>query len=134
MEPNLHLNAAGGELLSDSSVYYRLIGRLMYLTISRPDITYVVTKLSQYMSQPWVLHLNALHHLLRYLKSSLGQGLLFSSSSQLKLMAYADADWGNCPDTRRSVTGYCVFLGNSLVSWKSKKQPTVSRSSVKAEY
>ena len=67
----------------------------MYLTISKPDITYVVTKLSQYMSQPRIPHLNALHHLLRYHKGSLGQGLLFSSTSQLQLMAYADADGRN---------------------------------------
>ena len=106
----------------------------MYLTISHPDITYTITKLSQYMSKPRVPHLNALRRLLRYLKSSPSQGLLFFSFSQPMLMAYADANWGNCPNTGRSVTSYCVFLGNSLVSWKSKKQPTVSRSSAEAKY
>ena len=86
------------------------------------------------MSQPQVPHLNALHHLLRYLKSSPGQGLLFSFFSQLRLMAYADAEWANCPDTWCSITGYCVFLDYSLVLWNSKKQPNVSRSSIEAEY
>ena len=81
MEPNVHLNSSNGELLTNSSMYRQLIGRLMYLTISRPDITFAVTKLSQYMSQPRMPHLNALHHLLKYLKSSPGQGLLFSTSS-----------------------------------------------------
>ena len=84
------------------------------------------------MAQPRIPHLNALHHLLRYLKGSPGQGILFFASLEIWLMAYADADWGNCPDTRCSVTGYCVFLGDSLMSWKSKKQPTISLSSTKA--
>ena len=85
MDPNLKLSSSGGELLEDASMYRRLIGRLMYLTISRPDITYAVTKLSQYMSSPQVPHLDALHHLLRYIKQSPGQGLLFSAASQLTL-------------------------------------------------
>ena len=134
MDPCLKLNATDGEALPDSGQYRRLIGRLLYLTILRPDICFVVNKLSQYMSSPRTPHLEALHHLLRYLKSSPGQGLLFSSSSSLSLRAYADVDWGSCVDIRRSTTGHCVFLGDSLVSWKSKKQNTVSRSLAKAEY
>ena len=86
------------------------------------------------MSKPHTSHLNAVHHLLRYLKTAPGQGLFFSANSTLNLTAYADADWGNCIDTRKSTSGYCVFLGESLVSWKSKKQPTVARSSAEAEY
>ena len=86
------------------------------------------------MSKPRSPHLDALHHLLRYLKSSPGQRLLFSASSSLSLKAYADADWGSCLDTRCSATRYCVYLGDSLVSLKSKKQHTFSRSSVEAEY
>ena len=134
MDPNLKPNATDGEAVTDVSQYRRMIGRLLYLTISRPDICFAVNKLSQFLSCPRTPHLDALHHLLRYLKAAPGQGILFSATSALSLKAYADADWGSCLDTRRSTTGYCVFLGDSMISWKSKKQQTVSRSSAEAEY
>ncbi|XP_016199379.1 uncharacterized protein LOC107640368 [Arachis ipaensis] len=116
MEANLRLSNSDGDLLVDSSIYQRLIGRLMYLTISHLDITYAMSILSQFLSKPRTTHMNALHHLLRYLKGTVGQGLLFSAKSEKRLMAYVDADWVGCPDTRRSVSGYCMFIGDSLIS------------------
>ena len=134
MDPNLQLNSVHGDLLHDASLYRRLIGRLIYLTITRPDIVFSVQILSQFMDKPRQPHLDAAHHLLRYIKQSPGQGIIFSAVSKIQLNAFCDSDWATCTETRRSITGYSILLGSSPISWKSKKQNTVSRSSAEAEY
>ncbi|XP_019266375.1 PREDICTED: uncharacterized protein LOC109243831 [Nicotiana attenuata] len=121
-------------LLADPGAYQRLIGRLLYLTITRPDISFDVQCLSQFMHAPKISHLEAALRVIRYLKKNPGLGILMSSTGSTKLQAYCDADWASCPNTRKSVTGYMVTLGDSLISWKSKKQNTISRSSAEAEY
>ena len=92
-------------LLDDPTKYRRLVGRLIYLTITRPDIAYSLQTLSQYMSRPTTAHLSAVHRLLRFLKQTPGQGILLPSHSSLQLSAFCDSDWARCPDTKRSVTG-----------------------------
>ncbi|WJX43802.1 hypothetical protein P8452_30856 [Trifolium repens] len=134
MQPQLQLHKASGDLISNPTVYRRLIGRLLYLTHTRPDIAYTVSKLSQFLDSPTTDHMLAGLHVLKYLKQNPGQGLFYSSTSSLSLKGFSDSDWGACPDTRRSTTGICFFLGSSLISWKSKKQTVVSRSSSEAEY
>ncbi|GKE03825.1 ribonuclease H-like domain-containing protein, partial [Tanacetum coccineum] len=106
----------------------------IYLTNTRPDITYDVHCLRQYMHSPFNSYLNVALRVLRYLKGSPRSGIQINKTGNLKLRAYADSDWARCPATRKSIFGYCVFLGDSLVTWKSKKQSTLYRSSAKAEY
>ncbi|CAL0326312.1 unnamed protein product [Lupinus luteus] len=129
-----HLYQDDSAPYSDVDAYRRLVGRLIYLTNTRPYLTFSVHQLAQFMAIPTNLHYKAAIRILRYIKSSLAMGLFFPNNSIIQLKAYSDSDWASCPDTRRSISGYCIYLGNSLISWKSKKQKTVSRSSCEAEY
>lgn len=134
MEHTLRLQKDSGTPLADVTSYRRLVGRLLYLTHTRPDICFAVSQLSQFLHSPTSAHFDAAIRVLKYLKSSPATGLFFSANNDLKLKGFSDSDWGTCLDTRRSITGFCFFLGSSLISWKSKKQATVSKSSSEAEY
>ncbi|KAJ9565309.1 hypothetical protein OSB04_001275 [Centaurea solstitialis] len=128
------LSANSGPQVSDASQYRSLVGALQYLTFTRPEIPYVVQQVCLFIHDPREEHLHALRRILRYVKGTLSFGLQLYPSQSKSFIAYTDADWGGCPDTRRSTCGYCVFFGDSLISWSSKRQATVSRSSAEAEY
>lgn len=128
------LSASSGTPVPDPSYYRSLAGALQYLTITRPDISYAVQQACLFMHDPREHHLHLVKRILRYVRGTLDYGLRLFRSSSMDLVAYSDADWAGCPDTRKSTSGYCVFLGNNLVSWSSKRQATVSRSSAEAEY
>ena len=121
MEQHLRIRPDDGTPLIDPSIYRRLIGRLLYLIVTRPDIQYDVNSLSQFMKNPHSSHLNAAYRVLRYLKGSVGKGTFLSSSSPLSLIGFSDSDWAGCPTTRRSTTGYLTMLGSNPISWKIKK-------------
>ena len=122
-----------GDPLSDPTRYRHLVGSLVYLAVTRPDISYPVHILSQFVSAPTTVHYSHLLRVLRYLRGTITRRLFFPSSSSLQLQCYSDATWASDPTDRRSLSAYCVFLGGSLVAWKTKKQVAVSRSSVEAE-
>lgn len=128
------LAADEGKPVSDPSHYRSLAGALQYLTLTRPEIAFAVQQVRLFMHDPREAHLAALKRILRYLKGTISHGLQLNKSSITDLVAYSDADWAGCPSTRRSTSGYCVFLGEILISWSSKRQDTVSRSSAEAEY
>ncbi|RVW75984.1 Retrovirus-related Pol polyprotein from transposon RE1 [Vitis vinifera] len=129
-----HLTVDGSPF-SNPTLYQSLVGALQYLTITRPDIAHAVNSVSQFLHAPTIDHFLAVKRILRYVKGTLHFGLTFRPSTiPSALVAYSDADWAGCPDTRRSTSGYSIYLGNNLVSWSAKKQPNVSRSSYESEY
>ena len=134
MDPSVKLSKDDSELLKDSNTYKRLIGKLLYLTVTKPDLAYSVGSLSQFLAQPRVPHMQVVCHVLPYIGATVGLGLFYSSSTLVKLKRFAESDWASSPDTWKSISGFYVFIGDSLVSWKSKKQHTVSRSSTEVKY
>ncbi|GJU12707.1 RmlC-like cupins superfamily protein [Tanacetum coccineum] len=123
---NLKLSLDKGVPISNPAAYRRLVGRLLYLTMTRPYISYVVQHLSQFVSSPKDVHLQAAIHLLKYLKGTASRGLFYPIQHHLQVTGFTDADWASCLMTRKSLTGYCIFLSHSWVSWKTKKQATVN--------
>ncbi|XP_022004115.1 uncharacterized mitochondrial protein AtMg00810-like [Helianthus annuus] len=129
------LSASDGPPVSDPTLYRSLAGALQYLTVTRPDISYAVQQVCLFMHDPREPHFAFMKRVLRYVQGTLDYGIRIVRSQSHDLVDYSDADWGGgCPDSRRSTSGYCVFLGDNLLSWSSKRQPTVSRSSAEAEY
>ena len=134
MDTHVKLTPETRTPLHTPEIYQRLIGKLIYLTITRPDIAFTVHVLSKFMHCPTSAHYQAGLRVLRYLAGSTHQGILLASHSTAQLTAYCDSDWAGCSSTRRSTSGFCILLGESPVSWKSKRQWVVARSTAEAEY
>lgn len=134
LEQNHKLALSTSPLLTDPEPYRRMVGRLIYLGATRPDLAFCVHVLAQFMQAPREDHWEAALRVVRYLKGNPGQGILLKAEKNFQITGWCDADYNSCPLTRRSVTGFFVQLGDSPVSWKTRKQDTVSMSSSEAEY
>ena len=120
MAPGVHLTREG-KLFENPERYKRLVGKLNYLTVTCPDIAHSISVVSQYMFSPTVENWAVVEHILCYLKGALGRGILYSNHGHNRVECFIDADWAGLKEYRRSTSGYCVFVGENLVSWKSKK-------------
>ncbi|KAL8120428.1 hypothetical protein AgCh_017563 [Apium graveolens] len=128
------LTLVDGSRPIDATPYHKLIGSLQYLAITRPDVSFAINKLSQSMHSPTEIHWQAVKRVLRYLKGTLHHGLFLTRNSPLTLTAFSDSDWGGVHDQGRSTTAYVLYLGPNIISWRSARQKSVSRSSTEAEY
>jgi hypothetical protein len=126
--------SSDGVIFYDPTLYRSLTGALQYLTLTRTELSYAVQQACLFMHDPRVPHYNHVKSILRYVKGTIDHGLRINPSPPASLTAYSDADWAGCLDTRRSTSGYYVYLGNNLISWSSKRRLMVSHSSAEAEY
>lgn len=131
---NLKLQHARIEDVVNIDQFQRLVGRLIYLSHTRPDIAFAVSRVSQFMHSPRQEHFEPAYRILRYLKGTPGKGLIFKKQGHLQVEVYTDADWAGSITDRKCTSGYCTFVGGNLVTWQSKKQNVVTRSSVEAEF
>ncbi|GMP31833.1 hypothetical protein CsSME_00005890 [Camellia sinensis var. sinensis] len=134
IELNHKLEVVPNQVPTDKGRYQRLVERLIYLSHTRPDIAYAVSVVSQFMHTPGEEHMNAVYRILRYLKNAPGKGVLFSNNGVSNIEGYTDSDWAGDQTNRRSTSGYFTFVEGNLVTWRSKKQKVVARSSAEAEF
>lgn len=134
LQQNLKLSSDDGTKQVDATLYRQLVGSLIYLTTTWPDLAYSVSVLSQFMSRPLDSHWNAAKCVLRYLSGTCNYGILYTDSSDVTLAGYSDSDWAGNLDDRRSITGYAFSIGSGVISWCSKKKSTVALSSCEREY
>ncbi|XP_022001190.1 secreted RxLR effector protein 161-like [Helianthus annuus] len=134
MDVTAKLCADKGKELEDPTMYRKIVGSLIYLTLTRQDIAFEVGVLSRYVQNPRKPHLDAVRRVMRYVKMTLGFGIKFDGEVKLDLVGYCDADYAGDLDTRRSTTRYVFKLGRGVITWCSKRQPTISLSTTEAEY
>jgi hypothetical protein len=134
MATNLKLLSDTSSETVDATMYRHMIGSLMYLMNTRPDICFAVNILSQFMVEPRSVHLVASKHVLRYLKGTIDYGLRYASDREISLQSFIDSDWAGSVADRKSTYGCCFSMGSTMISWFSRKQTSVALSLVEAEY
>ncbi|XP_047310872.1 secreted RxLR effector protein 161-like [Impatiens glandulifera] len=134
IETNARYSPSDGTPLEDYGLYRTIVDSLVYLIVTRPNIAHVVHVVSQFVTAPTTAHWDDVLRILKYLHGTQFHSLMFPSTPSLKLRAYSDADWAGDSTDRKATTGYCIFIGDSLISWNSKKQDVICRSSTEAEY
>jgi hypothetical protein len=134
LEQNVKLSANEGDIVEDTTMYKCIVGSLIYMTITRPDLSYAVRVVSQFMQTPRTPHLDVVRRILRYIKHILECGIFYEAKSQLQIHGCTDVDWASNVSHRRLTSGFMFSFGNGAISWSGKKQPTVALSSTEAEY
>lgn len=134
MEENLKLGMDPNQVLANKECCQRLVGRLVYLAHTKPDLAYVLSVVSQSMHSPSEEHTNVIICILHYLKLSLGKGIMFTKEANLDIEGYTDADWAGSINDRHSMSRYFTFVSGNPVTWQSKKHDVVARSSVEVKY
>lgn len=134
MDPSMKLKSVSKDEIIDRECYQRLTRRLIYLSHTRPDITFAVSVISPFMHAPGATHFEDIFRILRYLKGTPGMGLIFRNIGNIQIEAYTDADLTDNINDRKSTSGHCTFVGGNLVTWRRKKQNVVARSSAEAEF
>lgn len=120
MASSQSLSLFSGAPLPDPFHYRSVVGALQYLTLTRPDISFMVNKVCQFMHKPTEVHWSAVKRILRYLKFTISFGFLIHPSQSTQLSIFSDADWAGCPDDRKSTSSYCIYFGDNLISWSYK--------------
>ena len=134
IKQNYKLGEAQEDAAVECGMYQCVVGKLIYLSHTRSDIAYVVNVVSQFMHSPKEVHLEAIYKILHYLKFTPGKGILFKKNEELSLETYTDADWAKSVANWCSTFGYYTYLGGNLVTWRSKKQSVVARSSAEVKF